>query len=433
MEENKTLKISLKTLTMIIIVLAIVIIVAIAVILKLKINQTSQNTIRQGSTGNLEITNQTKFVGDFTTKFLQIENNKRNMVYSPLSIKYALNMLKEGAKGNTKSQIESVIGNLPMSKYNSIEKVMSFANGMYVRDWYEKYIIKDYKNTLMGKYNAEIKYDKFESAKNVNKWIEDKTLGIIKDMLEDNIVQDPDTKVLLINALAIDMEWESSFECADTTGSEFKLVDGNIMNATTLKKTTSSENITYYKDNNITALTMPLRKYEDTQLEFTAIMPNENLEEYINTFTMEKFNDIMKKSNSASTPKAGIDIKIPKFKFDYNLKLKDDLIKLGITDAFDEFKADFTNISNSQDGLWVDDVLHKADIEFSEEGVKAAAVTVLIMKDSYMMIRENEPVEIKFDKPFLYVIRDKANEEVWFVGTVYEPNSWDKDMEEYSK
>ena len=47
---------------------------------------------------------------DFSMQFLKLENSEQNMIYSPLSIKYALNMLKEGANGNTKTQIENVIG-----------------------------------------------------------------------------------------------------------------------------------------------------------------------------------------------------------------------------------------------------------------------------------------------------------------------------------
>ena len=38
-------------------------------------------------------------IGDFDLQFLKLENNKKNVVYSPLSIKYALEMLKEGANG----------------------------------------------------------------------------------------------------------------------------------------------------------------------------------------------------------------------------------------------------------------------------------------------------------------------------------------------
>ena len=64
--------------------------------------------------------------------------------------------------------------------------------------------------------------------------------------------------------------------------------------------------------------------------------------------------------------------------------------------------------------------------------IKSAAVNSITM-DITAMIDDNrtKPEEIKMDKPFLYFIRDKETNEIWFVGTVYEPNSWDEDKEEY--
>ena len=113
---------------------------------------------------------------------------------------------------------------------------------------------------------------------------------------------------------------------------------------------------------------------------------------------------------------------------DYNLELKNDLIELGITDAFDEKLADFSMISDRN--LYVSDALHKANIDFTEKGIKAAATTVIYMTCE-ASIMEAKPVEININKPFLYVIRDKNTGEIWFLGTVYEPNSWEDDKINY--
>ena len=368
---------------------------------------------------------------DFTFDFLKMENNKENMIYSPLSIKYALNMLNEGANGNTKTQIEKVIGNLSLTKYNNIDNVLSLANGVYIRDTYAKYVKEDYNNILTKKYNAETKYDDFNSANSINKWIEDKTLGIIKNMLKDEMVQNTNNEMFLINALAIDMEWKECFDSSKTYGEDFNLANGSKIKATTMNKETSSDGIAYYKDKDITALTMDLQKYDDTQLEFIAIMPESNLENYIKDLKTEDIDNIIKKSTLASKTKYGLDISIPRFSFDYSLKLKKDLMSLGITEAFDDVLADFSDMTNNPDGLYVSDALHKANIDFTEKGVKAAAATVIIMTDKAMIIDKNRPEEIKIDKPFLYVIRDKNTGEIWFVGSVYEPNSWEDDKEEY--
>ena len=364
---------------------------------------------------------------DFEYSFLKMENNKNNMLYSPLSIEYALKMLQEGAKGNTYDQISKALGNVVLPTYKNVDKNLSLANGIFIRDNFYDNVKEEYRNTLISKYNAEVIKDAFSNANNINKWIENKTLGIIKKALEDSSLNQ-NTAAVLVNALAIDMEWKERFDANDTYGKTFYLADGSEMKATTLSKKTFSDNISYYNENGITALTMDLKEYDGQQLEFMAIMPNSNLDEYVKTFNNETITKIDSNLKKASSTSSGLQISIPKFKYSYDLRLKNDLLNLGIKDAFDEEASDFSNMSNEQ--LYVSDAIHKADIEFSEEGIKAAAVTIFTMETNGAFVEE-KPVEITIDKPFLFVIRDKSTKTNWFIGTVYEPNSWEKDQTEY--
>ena len=373
---------------------------------------------------------------NFELSFLKLEDKQENIIYSPLSIKYALKMLQEGASDNTYTQIEEIVGNSNLPTYRNIENTLSLANGIFIRDTYYQYVKDNYKDILVNKYNAEIRQDEFQSAKNANEWIEEKTFGKIENMLNDDIVTNPDLQMLLINALAIDMEWKNQFDENDTNGRKFYLADGTEMIATMMSRESSSDDISYYMGDDITAITIDLKEYEETQLEFMALMPNTNLEQYVDSLTMDNIEEITQKLNSASNTKAGVKINIPKFEFDYDLNLKDDLIKLGITDAFNGNLANFSNMADlerTQKNLYVSDALHKANIEFSEEGVKAAAVTVFGMMDVTSIGVEKEiPIEINIDNPFVFLMRDKNTNEIWFVGTVYEPNYWEEDKGDYS-
>ena len=366
---------------------------------------------------------------DFAFTFLKMENDKDNMIYSPLSIKYALQMLNQGANGNTKAQIESVIGDESLTKYEDIKDILSLANAVYIRDTYSEYVKDEYKNILFDRYNAEIKYDPFESAENINNWIEDKTFGQIKNMLSDELVTDPNNEMFLINALAIDMEWKEKFEAEKTHGNTFYLENGDKMTATTMNKETKSDNVSYYKDDKITAISMDLKEYDNEQMEFIAIMPEKNLPNYIKMLKSDDLNNISNNLISASDTKNGLNVSIPRFSFDYSLKLKEDLKGLGIKDAFDDELADFSNMSSRE--LFVGGALHKANIDFTEDGVKAAAATVIYMTDKAAIMEKERPIEIKIDKPFMYLIKDKNSGEVWFVGAVYEPNSWEEDKVNY--
>ena len=436
-ENNNQIKIKLTTV-IVLILLVVIIIVGVLFVISNKNNDSKGSQVEERNTIQTE-SKQTDIKSDTKTdysntdlsfKFLKMENKKENMIYSPLSIRYALQMLNEGANSNTKAQIEKVIGNTNLRKYDNINDVLSLANALYIRDTYSKYVKDEYKNKLLNNYNAEIKYDAFKSADNINNWIENKTFGQIKNMLRDEIVTNPDNEMFLINALAIDMAWKEKFDGEDTHGGKFYLENGKEMTATMMNQETKSDSISYYKDDEITAISMDLEQYENEQMEFIAIMPNEDLSNYIGNFGTDTLKSINDNLTLASKTKYVLDISIPRFSFDYDLNLEDDLKTLGITDAFNPDLADFSNMS-SKSPLWVGGALHKANIDFTEKGVKAAAVTVIYMTDTMALADEKKPIEIRIDKPFMYLIRDKKTGEIWFVGTVYEPNSWENDKADY--
>jgi len=374
---------------------------------------------------------------DFDLAFLKLENNKKNMLYSPLSIKYALHMLLEGAEGNTYTEISKLVGNEELAKYKSIDNILSFANGLYIRDTFYQYVDTSYINTLKKKYDAEVVEDEFKNAQNVNKWIEDKTLGIIKNMLKDETVQDPLTFMILINALAIDMEWTETFSFRDTSGREFHINNDQTIMATMMSQTIYSNNLSYYLGDDVTVVTMNLKKYGDMQFEFMAIMPNNNdLHDFVSNVTKEQINELDEKLKLASNEKYGVDVMIPKFQFGYDLSLKEDLKDLGINDVFNGSQANLSKMVNQKGSAQkpsVGDALHKANIEFTEKGVKAAAVTVIVVTAKGLLPpMQTYPVQVVIDKPFMFVIRDKNTKDIWFTGTVYEPNRWEDDKRQYS-
>ena len=353
---------------------------------------------------------------EFSIKFLQLENEPENKIYSPLSIKYALSMLKDGANGDTKKQIEKIIGNDSLKKYDNIKDTLSLANAMYIKDSYSKDIKNEYKKLLQKNYNAEIQFDTFDNAKNINQWIENKSFGQIKNMLDDNKIKD--IKVFLINTLAMNMEWKEQFDGNNTYSRDFYLDDGSNINTETMEKETTSNDTSYYQNENVTAVSMNLKQYNNEQFDFIAIMPTNNLSKYIENFDVDTLKEISNKLKTASSEENGIKICIPKFSFDYNLNLKKNLQHLGVTNAF-ENDADFSNIIDGE--FFVDEVLHKANISFSEIGIKAAASTVVEMTDGAKTYNKTKLKEIKIDRPFMYIIKDKITEEIWFVGLVYNP------------
>ena len=88
----------------------------------------------------------------------------------------------------------------------------------------------------------------------------------------------------------------------------------------------------------------------------------------------------------------------------------------------------------ASEGLYVGQAVHNANIDFSEEGIKAAAITVFAMKENSAIEDEvPQPVIINIDHPFLFLIRDANNGTIWFTGAVYQPNLWADDQAAYEE
>lgn len=456
---------------------------------------------------------------NFDLAFLKLENNSKNEVYSPISIKYVLEMLAEGAKGDTKKQLDAVIGDYVSNKYTNSSN-MSFANALFVKEAFKESVNKAYSEALQEKYGAEVIYDSFQTPDKLNSWVNNKTLGLINNVTDDVSKFD----FMLVNALAIDMNWnykiqESSsnpdipdkyynvkyshedyatsittitgerdyhqlefdnnklkaksveigasinnYDIVKTLGEEnirkniiekfTEWVKNNPNEAESVyseeerkpevyveqyikglnsnyKRVDTSTDFTFYTDDNVKVFAKDLKEYDGTTLQYVGIMPKETeLETFIkdnDAASIQKLINSLKTVESKSFDEGKV-YKIigyiPLFKMDYKLNLIDDLKSMGIENVFDKNKSDLTNIAKDAS---ITEAIHQANIEFSNEGIKAAGVAygggagAATAGFEYLYEVPVEIIDLTFDKPFMFLIRDKKTGEVWFAGTVYEP------------
>ena len=487
------------------IIIAIILIIFIIDIIILFLNSNNNKNAPYRMSGN--------GIENFDLTFLKLENEKKNVLYSPLSIKYSLAMLSDGASGNSQKQINKVIGNYKSPKYTN-NKNMSFANAMFIKETLKDSIKKTYTDDLNNKYNASIIYDSFATPDNLNEWVNKKTLGLVNNLFDD-VSQN---NFFLVNALAINMEWNNIIQATydkyenmyyvtynhedytsyvpvlnensyhslpfnnnsinaksveigasinnydivkdlgeenirNTISKEYEewlskeicgpkneqpdvntYVDNFIKQLNENYKTKeSSTDFLMYNDDNIKVFAKDLKKYNKTTLQYIGIMPkNENLDSYIKNIKNTDLNNIIKNlktidnNNFTKGKITKITGYIPLFKYDYQLNLKNDLEKIGITDVFSSENANLSNLTSTK-GSYIDSVEHKANIEFSNEGIKAAAITqeggfgAGSCSFEHLYEVPVEEIDLTFDKPYMYIIRDKKTSEIWFIGTVYEP------------
>ena len=531
-----------KTIIIVCIIVLLVIIAAVSIyffVIRKSDNKENNNNEVKHETEIINTNSPYKLTSNglepFDLYFMQLENNGKNKVYSPLSIKYALAMLSEGANGATKEQIDNIIGEYSARKYNNSDN-MSFANGLFIKDTYKDSIKSSYINTVASKYNADVIIDSFKNANTLNSWISDKTFNLITNITDE--ISDLD--FILVNALAIDMEWVEKIQSehgiytvkfphesvdnenrmygfsvygldiADYHRLEFEGVDYevksveigaiannydiiNILGEDNIRQTvreafeqyksenpgtvydysireitdfdtwfdtyyikelesnfghvSSSTDFKFYIDDNTKVFAKDLKEYDGTTLQYIGIMPtNTSLDNFIENMEASDINTLinnlkpMELSSFKEDYITEISGYIPMFKMDYELDLISDLKTLGITSVFDK-SAQLSNITS--DKAYITDASHSANIEFSNDGIKAAAATIVggagDVTDpnfDYFFEIPIEKIDLTFDKPFMYLIRDKETGEIWFAGTVYEPidmAEYEEEYEQYSK
>ena len=371
---------------------------------------------------------------------------KGNYLISPYSIEIALNMLKDGANGESKNQIEQLIKTRNIPTFN-VKNRINVANATFIKEDYAQFIESGYYQKLKG-YKADLVYDKFITPDKINNWVNQQTYGMIPKLLD---VMSPDFLLGLANAVAIDVKWDSNFECMNTREAEFTKEDNSKMKVEMMHDYYSGGDNQYFKTDNAEGVILPYYKYnaegeeisdEDvkdyTQLEFVGILPNTNVNDYIKSFGDDTIKDIDSKSKKiGDMENTHLSLYLPRFSYSFDLgNFKEVLESLGVKDVFDPKKADLTNIVTREnienmhkDNIYVNTAIHKTYIDLNEDGTKAAAVTYFDVQMSGMagdIAPRKEPIviEVKFDKPFIYMIRDTKTKEILFFGVVREPNVW---------
>ena len=357
---------------------------------------------------------------DFNANFIKLVNKEENYLVSPYSALIALHMLQDGSSGDTKEEIDKVIGNSVINNIAVKDKI-SVVNACFIKNSHKKEIKNTYTNHLKKKYAAEIIFDEFNNPKVINDWAKKNTNGMIEKII-DNLT--PNFVMGLANAIALDVKWDSAFTCDNTYSEDFTKINKEVMKSSMMHQYYDyPDSCEYLNNDEFEGIVIPYEKMHDSDLslEFIGLMPKKGINNYINDLTSEKLKKIKDGAIKVDN-KLHISLALPRFGYEASLEDFIDILKnLGIKKAFDSALADFSEMSTIP--LYVSDAVHKTKIELTESGTKAAAVTYFSLDEKSMLI-EKEVKKIVFNKPFIYMIRDSKTGEIIFFGSVYEPEKW---------
>ncbi len=240
----------------------------------------------------------------------------------------------------------------------------------------------------------------------INNWVDEKTNQKI-DKIVDNISSDD--RMFLINAIYFKGAWKAEFDKNDTEDKTFYLSDGSTKSVATMK---IENDFAVYFEQNYSAIELP---YGQGNYSMVVLLPNDDssLPELINQLNSAEWNNLMLSIGEPS----GWNLELPKFKFEYENELNNELADLGLGIAFSDL-ADFTGI-NKDGNLAISRVKHKTFIEVNEEGTEAAAVTSVTMGVTSAGPGMND---FAIDHPFLFAIKEKYTNAILFLGTVSDPS-----------
>lgn len=363
---------------------------------------------------------------NFNTLLIEEYHNslekEENYMISPYSLEFVLAMIRDGASGRTYEELNNLVPERDIKTFNVKERI-NIANALFIKN---KVVVKDdFKKLMSKKYKSQILYDEFVTPDVINDWANEETYGMIPKVL-DQI--NPEFIFGLGNATAIDVEWQSKFKCYNTKLEKFNKYDGSKIDVAMMRQYYES-GASYYKDQNATYVSLPYRAYnelgeydgeEGTQLEFIGILPKD-VDYYINSFDYNEFI-----SNLGEFRKADdsfhINLSLPKFKYEYDVDgLTSVLTNLGLKETLSS-KPNFEKIADYD--MSISNFVQKTFIELSESGTKAAAVTVVTFETNAIVPTKPEVVDVTFDKPFIYIIKDKNSDELLFFGVVYSPTEY---------
>lgn len=358
--------------------------------------------------------------------FKESLKNEKNALISPTSVITALTMAANGAKGETLKEIETMLGmdiltlNGAFAKDKVVGEGVKSANSVWIRKNIGLKVNEDFINVNQKNFGAEVFSEKFDgkTVEKINGWVNKNTDGMIENMLDEI---PSDAVMYLVNTVLFDAEWEMKYTADNVIDNQtFTSESGKKQTVTMLYNEDISSGFLNFR---LGKTNVVLKDYTNGY-SFAAMLPDEgvSVNDAIASFSGNDFvNAVTKRINSE--PMYGIHYLktyIPKFEFECIFDFSDTLKKLGMPTAFSSEKADFSKMATSPAGnLYIGRVGHNTHIALSENGTKAGAATYVEMKCEAMREPPNYR-ELRFDRPFIYVIFEAKTGMPLFIGTVRE-------------
>ena len=357
----------------------------------------------------------------------ELNGGDGSIVVSPISVGYLLGMLHEGADGETRQQINNVLGmggsvqdineyfKRIMNDAPNVDTTVTVktANCLFVISGYR--LITQYRVDMRNYYNAlteAVNYNGASIVDVINNWCKKNTEGMIPEILKVGDLN-PNRVMYLLNAVYFKASWTKNFDPNQTRDKDFTKLDGTKVMLPMMHRETKAA---YGKNDLCKLLRLP---YGNGSYSMVVLLPNEG----------KTVGDVIKSLSAQSLEKqlhqmrsTRVDILLPRFTAENETNLAPILSTMGMPRAFSQRAAEFPNMVQKQNNdddidLYVSLMKQKAKIEVNEEGTKAAAVTVAEMSTRSVALNPPQIEEFHATRPFVYYIVEISTGTIYFMGT----------------
>lgn len=345
----------------------------------------------------------------------ELKENSNTLV-SPMSMEMALSLLANGADGETIHELASLLGidGKDLPELNALNRRfldllpeidsrtrLSMANSVWSTSGA---VLPSYTAKMAKAYDAEAMQlggSGEDSRRRINSWIEEKTDGMIKDML----LSAPQGPVVLTNALYFRSVWNVRFDRKLTKPAEFTCQDGT---RSRVQMMDSGDNAVSVSETvNASIIDLP---YGNGAYMMHVVLPHEGIElaDVVGNLTVE---DLL--SDRGKTP-AGV--RLPRFDLGSSHEMKDVVAAMGAKSVFHD--ADLSKMLDG--GEAVGSIHHNCHITVDEHGSEAAAATVIDIFGSTQGSNTVRPAVLEVNRPFMFVINEQSTGAILFMGRVSE-------------
>ena len=350
-----------------------------------------------------------------------------NVLISPLSVQLALAMAGNGASGETRIQMEKLVGGkLSLEELNQYlytftsrlqakgDAKFEIANSIWFRDDKGLNIEQDFLQLNANYYGADAYRSPFDDSAvdAINQWVDVRTDGMIPKIIDEI---SPSTMLYLINALAFEAQWKDTYDERDVLEGEFSALGGTVQPVEYMY----SEERSYLENEHVVGFK---KSYKGGKYSFVALLPKENSEKalanWVSNLSVTELTEILGKPIEGR-----VKAKLPKFSCDFSWKVNSALENCGMINAFSQLSADFSkmgiykNSNGEQESFYIGNVMHRTFITVAEQGTKAGAVTSIDVPGSAEPGHQ-EVYEVYLERPFLYMVVDDLTNLPVFIGVL---------------